>query len=182
MPVTNEADQPWYRQFWFWFLMTPLLVVMLVVLTFVGISLFYADDLVVDSYYKEGRTINQSFEQEARAHELELKADLQFDQVTGEVLLNLESNQDLPPELLLAIDHPVSADFDERIRLREISPGYYRGDLTRPLEYRWYLTLLPELDPAERRQADWLLRGEIDFAIGDSTQLKAPTPGADQDQ
>ncbi len=180
MPINNEADQPWYRQFWFWFLMTPLMVVMVVVLTFVGISLFYADDLVVDSYYKEGRTINQSFEQEARAHELGLKAELRFDQVTGEVLLDLEANEDLPPQLLLAIDHPVSADFDERILLREINPGYYRGDLTRPLEYRWYLTLLPEMDPAQRRQADWLLRGEINFATGDSAQLKAPTPGAGQ--
>lgn len=180
MPKTNEADQPWYRQFWFWFLMTPLMVVIVVVLTFVGVSLFYADDLVVDSYYKEGRTINQSFEQEARAHAMELKAELNFDQITGEVLLSLHANEDLPPQLLLAIDHPVSADFDERILLREVNPGYYRGDLTRPLEYRWYLTLLPELDPTLRRQADWLLRGEMDFARGDTTELKAPSPGADQ--
>lgn len=169
----HPDNGPAYRQPWFWFVMTPLMVVVCVSLSLVTVSFFYADDRVVDNYYQHGRTINQSFGQEARAHELGLAAVLRFDQQSGEVLLDLRANapQDLPDELLLMIDHPVSAELDQRVTLRAVRDGVYRGDLITGLDHRRYLTLLPEHEAGQLRSAEWLLRGEIQFEQVDRIEL-----------
>ncbi len=164
---------PWYRQPWFWFVMSPLIVVICVVLTFVTVSVFHADDRVVDNYYKQGRTINQSFEQEARARALNLVAEVAFDPVTGEVLLDLSGEADLPDVLHLMVGHPVNADQDQRVLLQKVREGRYRGDLTAAVSHRRYLTLLPEHDVTQMRSAEWLLRGEIDFGQRDTIELRA---------
>lgn len=161
MTDSSHDIAPWYRQPWFWFVMSPLIVVVVVSLSFVTVSIFLADDRVVDNYYKQGRTINQSFEQEARARALGLSADLRFDQVSGEVLLSLSGEGTLPTRLYLNIDHPVSAEQDQHLILQRVSEGEYRGDLEMPLTHRRYLTLLPEHDVEQLRSAEWLLRGEI---------------------
>ncbi len=163
---------PWYRQPWFWFVMSPLIVVIFVVLSFVTISVFYADDRVVDNYYKEGRTINQSFEQEARAQALNLRAEVAFDMVTGEVMVSLTGDGARPDVLHLMVGHPVNADQDQRILLKKVQGGRYRGDLTTALSHRRYLTLLPEHDVNQMRSAEWLLRGEIHFDQQDHIELR----------
>ncbi len=175
MSDTNDSG-PAYRQPWFWFVMTPLIVVVCVSLSFVTVSLYHADDRVVDNYYQQGRTINQSFDQEARARELGLLANLRFDQQTGEVLLRLEASPErsapLAERLLLMIGHPVDADRDQRVELVQVREGVYRGDLVRALSHRRYLTLLPELEPERMRDAEWLLRGEIQFENTDRIELR----------
>lgn len=162
---------PWFRQPWFWFVMSPLIVAIFVVLSFVTISVFHADDRVVDNYYKQGRTINQSFEQEARAKALNLRAEVEFDMVSGEVLLNLSGEDPLPEVLHLMIGHPVNADQDQRVLLQKVRDGRYRGDLTSTLSHRRYLTLLPEHDVSQMRSAEWLLRGEIQFEQSSRIEL-----------
>lgn len=176
--INDERDkQPWFRQFWFWFVMTPLIVVICVVLTFVGVSFFHADDRVVDSYYKEGRAINQTFEQQARAHARGMVAQLRFDLVTEEVFLELTGEGALPEFLYLTLGHPVEADLDERVHMQQVREGRYRGTFKGQLRHRRYLTLLPEVTPDQIRDADWLLRGEINFANADRVELSAPASG-----
>lgn len=175
---SNSATDiaPWYRQPWFWFVMSPLILVVCVSLSFVTVSVFYADDRVVDNYYQQGRTINQSFAQDTRARELELAAELRFDQQTGEVLVQLEGQGQLPQELQLLIGHPINAEADQSVALKELRDGYYRGDLSGPLSHRRYLTLLPAEGAGQIREADWLLRGEIDFERGQSLQINPTEP------
>lgn len=171
--MTQTTDiGPWYRQPWFWFVMSPLIVVIGVSLTFVGISIFHADDRVVDNYYKQGRTINQSFEQEARARALNLAAEVEFDPVTGEVFLALSKDGPMPERLLLLIGHPVSAERDQRIVMNAVRDGYYRGDLAAPLSHRRYLTLLPEYPSDNLNAAEWLVRGEIHIDRSLTAQLR----------
>ena len=162
---------PWYRQPWFWFVMSPLIVVICVSLSFVAVSVFHADDRVVDNYYKQGRAINQSFAQDRRAGELNLDARLRFDRQTGELLVQLEGKGSLPEQLHVLIGHPVNAEADASVRLTQLRSGYYRGDLTGPLEHRRYLTLMPTEGAEQIGKADWLLRGEIDFNRQDSVRL-----------
>ena len=55
---------PWYKQFWPWFfILVPVITLMMG-----GLMLYLAintqDSLVVDDYYKEGRTINASLARE----------------------------------------------------------------------------------------------------------------------
>lgn len=168
----THDEGPWYRQGWFWFVMSPLLVVIVVSLTFAGISIFYADDRVVDNYYQHGRTINQSFEQDARARALGLSAEVRFDRVSGEAFVTLDSEASLPETLHLRIGHPINAERDQRVTLQRVREGHYRGDLVAPVDHRRYLTLLPEHEPGNLRSAEWLLRGEIRFEQGDSVRLR----------
>lgn len=176
--MTQRSDNgPAYRQPWFWFVMSPLIVVICVSLTFAGISIFYADDRVVDNYYKQGRTINQSFAQEARARELGVTADVRFDQATGEVMVVLSKVGAMPEELNLMVGHPVNADQDQHIVLQPLREGYYRGDLTAALSHRRYLTLLPAYEGENLRSAEWLLRGDIQFELGQQAQLKPTDRG-----
>ncbi|WP_347331270.1 FixH family protein [Marinimicrobium locisalis] len=173
--MTQDSDSgPAYRQPWFWLVMSPLIVVICVVLTFVGVSLFHADDRVVDNYYKQGRTINQSFAQEERARELDVQANVRFDQITGEVIVNLSKEGAMPEQLYLMVGHPIDAEQDQHIELQPVRAGYYRGDLSTALSHRRYLTLLPEYEGESLRSAEWLLRGEIQFELDSQTQL-APT-------
>ena len=71
-PLNDKDDGPWYKQFWAWFILTPLIVVVLVWIPFLTIVVKNADDTVIDNYYKEGRMINQRADQDRRAQTLGL--------------------------------------------------------------------------------------------------------------
>lgn len=184
--ISNDQDQdvaPWYRQFWAWFVLAPLVLVIVVASFTVSIAFRYADDVVSDNYYKDGRMINQVLEQDDAARALALQGSLQIDNALGEVHVRLSANAALSDSLLLLFSHPVAADNDQQLVLRQIAPGYYRADLTAPLSYRWYLRLLPlaahasqipeDVDRLEHTAA-WRLGGEIDLALGDTIQFSSP--------
>src|SRR5690625_2848431 len=126
MPTQQRQDrdsQPWYRQFWFWFLMTPLIAVVFVVAVLLTVAFYNADDVVLDNYYREGRGVNQVFEQDIRAQQLALSATLNFDRMSGEVLVDISAKDRKSEELLLLMDHPVSARLDQRVYLGEFEHG-----------------------------------------------------------
>lgn len=170
----NQPDEkilPWYRQFWFWFIFGPLIFIILMCIVTVTIAFKNSDDVVTDNYYKVGRMINQTFSQDQKAAELNLAALVKFDLLTGEVSVSLTGNHSFPKQLLLFLDHPAKANKDQSILLTEISAGNYRGDLRAPIEYSWYLSLVPESDVNRRKQAEWLLNGQIDVAKTPETRL-----------
>lgn len=163
--------QPWYRQFWLWVVLAPLITVVCVSTVMVSIAFRHADDVVTDNYYKHGRMINQSMAQDRRALELNLAANLRFDRATGEVFLQIPVQAAVPEKLLLLLDHPFEADLDQQIILQQASPGHYRGELDSVPEFAWYLMLMPELNKAERKSAEWILSGHINFSVGESAEL-----------
>lgn len=173
--LVDEANKPWYRQFWFWFVFSPLIYIIIMCSVTVTIALKGADDVIIDNYYKEGRMINQALEQDKRAHALGLLGDVSFDRTTGEVSLKIANPptdaQLMPQQLLLMMGHPVKAAKDQLILLTAIAPGKYRGELHAEPAYSWYLTLYPVKDLAQRNEAPWTLSGEIDFRAADTTRL-----------
>jgi uncharacterized protein len=169
---TEQDVKPFYRQFWFWFVFTPLIVVVCVSLTMVTVAFRHADDVVIDNYYKEGRMINQTMEQDRRALELDLTAQLRFDRTTGEVFVQIPSRDAVPAQLLLLLDHPFEADLDQQVVLQQTSSGHYRGELETNPRNNWYVSLLPVLDKSQRKSAEWLLSGEINFAVSDEARLQ----------
>lgn len=176
---TNETNEeivkPWYRQFWFWFVFSPLIYIVIMCSVTVTIALKGADDVIIDNYYKEGRMINQALEQDKRAQELGLSGDLNFDRTTGEISLTIANAPTdaalMPEELLLMMGHPVKAAKDQLITLTAIAPGKYRGELVSEPDYSWYLTLYPVKDLALRKEALWTLSGEINFRDAEKTSL-----------
>ncbi len=152
----REHDEgPWYKQFWAWFVFTPLIVVVIACSITVTIAFKTKEDVVVDDYYKVGKMINQSFVPEQRARELGIVADLIFDSETGEVIAEVEGTED--ESLVLSFSHPVNADLDQYVTLKHITGTRYRADASLPENGRWYLRLSEISDAGEEV---WRLQGE----------------------
>jgi hypothetical protein len=173
MDESTEKVLPWYRQFWFWFIFGPLIFIIIFCAFTVSIAYRYSDDVVTDSYYKTGVMINQKLQQDERAASLDLSARVKFDSATGEVLVSLKGNGALPKQLMLFLDNPVKSAKDESLLLKEIGLGEYRGELPTALEYSWYLSLVPGSGANIRKQAEWLLSGDINLAKTSETLLQS---------
>ena len=163
---------PWYRQTWAWFVLSPLILVVLVCTVLVSVAYKKADDVVIDNYYKEGRMINQRIEEDRLAKEAGLGAQLRFDMLTGEVLLSLSAQDQsiFPSVVMLHLDHPVEADFDLQVELHNIAPGRYRADLENALAHRWYVRLMPKIT-ADNAGQFWRLVGEVNLTDSDVLKL-----------
>ncbi len=170
---TAEVILPWYRQFWFWFVFGPLIFIILLCSVTVSVAFNFADDVVTDNYYKSGLMINQTLKQDETAAALHIVAQVSFDRATGEVLVSLSGDHAFPKNLLLFLDNPVKSKKDQSVLLTETSAGQYRGELASPVEYSWYISLVPESDVAKRKQAEWLLSGEINFSKMQETRLQS---------
>ena len=174
----EEMTGPWYRQPWAWFVLTPLIVVVVACAFFVSLAFRHADDVVTDNYYKEGRMINQRLEQDQRALQMGLSGELAFDLEVGEALLSLSADpaaqHHMPGQLLVLLNHPTSARLDRQIVLNRVRPGHYRADLESRLQHKWYVLLLPTLEAEKHKQAAWRLTGEIDFQRQHTLAFNAP--------
>jgi uncharacterized protein len=173
MNDTTEIVLPWYRQFWFWFVFGPLIFIIIMCGFTVSIAFNNSDDVVTDNYYKVGRMINQTLSQDEKAAVLGLVAEVKIDQQTGDVMVSLSGKHNSPKQLLLFLDNPAKANKDQSILLTEIAAGEYRGVLSAPIQYAWYLSLVPESDPSRRKHTEWLLTGEIDIAKTSQTRLQS---------
>lgn len=173
MHPDTEDNTPWYRQPWAWFLLTPLIVIVLVMAVLISIAVRWSDDVVVDNYSREGRMYNERLEQDQRARDLNLQAQLEVDPEAGEVWLTLTGERS-PDNLMLLIQHPTEADLDQAIRLSRVGAGRYRGDLDYPLAHHRYLQLFAGDSAAQRTAAEWRLKGELDFSLAQSVLLSAP--------
>jgi hypothetical protein len=139
--------RPWFRQFWPWFLIAlPGAVVIASVYT-LYLAVLHSDDLVVDQYYKDGLAINRQLEQQQRAAILGITARFTITpqqatvQLTGPVAAST---------LELAFSHPMEADRDFRIVLRQVAPGVYTGLLETAVKSRWHWQLRDPGDSAWR--------------------------------
>ncbi|WP_111641242.1 FixH family protein [Marinimicrobium alkaliphilum] len=164
---------PYYREPGFWLVMAPLIAVFFVVAALLTAAYSGRDHEVIDNYYKQGRLINQTFEQDARAKALGLKADVSFDAEAQRVQVTITraDGESLPGQLLLVMDHPVNENLDQHLVLRRVGAERYEASLDAELVHHWYLTLYPELDLAQRRSAPWRLRGAIAFSESYNTEL-----------
>ncbi|MGH1373867.1 MAG: FixH family protein [Cellvibrionaceae bacterium] len=180
-PLDDKDDGPWYKQFWAWFILAPLIIIMIVWIPFLTIVVKNADDTVIDNYYKEGRMINQRVDQDRQAKALGLAGELFLDLDVGDILLTLTSTDaayQLPQEVLLHLDHPVEADNDLSIRLRQTTPGRYQAELQQRIQNRWYIRLLPPVKNAEEVGSShpdkiknlaggvWRITGDMDLSKG----------------
>jgi len=175
MNQTTEQILPWYRQFWFWFIFGPLIFIIIFCGFTVSMAYHYSDDVVTDNYYKSGLMINQTLKQDETAASLHLQAHVKFDQTTGEVVVSLTGQHASPKALLLFLDNPVKSSKDQNVVLTEVSMGQYRGELKAPAEFSWYLALVPTDDVNKRKDAEWLLTGEINLSKTTETHLQSRT-------
>ena len=145
---------PWYRQFWPWFLiLLPGTAVVASLYTLI-IANQYADDLVVDEYYKEGLAINRQLKRQNEARVLELKATFTSQQRQLDIQLEgpIEASQ-----LRLLLSHAMESDQDFAVPVQQIGRGHYRVLLPQVLKGRWHWTL------DEGVSSHWRLDGDHFF-------------------
>jgi len=168
-----QKQSPWYRQFWPWFLIALPLCVVIAGFNMLYIALKYPHSMVDDQYYKEGLAINQSLDQDRRAAQLNLSAEIVFrplnDSDNAQLEVSLSGLESYPEELTLLLLHPGSQSLDQSLALKQLTAGRYSAQLTRQYQHRYYLRLQPT-------DKSWRLNGVIDFQDGGGTamsQLKA---------
>ncbi|WP_355659737.1 FixH family protein [Halomonas salifodinae] len=169
--MESHPVSPWYKQFWPWFMLIILGASMISSTTFLVLSIRTADGIVQEDYYEHGRSINMVLAKQQRAAELGLSARLQVDDLTGDVLLDLDGDS-RPETLALRLIFPTQDDRDQELTLRHQQGGRYIAQLDERLAYRWYLQLQPTGESPE-----WRLIGEARFPDEASVSL---TPGLNQ--
>lgn len=145
MRPPREDTEPWYKQFWPWFLISlPLSVVIASIVT-INLAIDSNDGLVSDDYYKEGLGIHRNADSAARAKALGISGALTYAADTG--ALNLALDRPLPeaPGLLsLSVTHPTRPDSDSLGQLTAIGEGRYAGRIEPLGPANWKLSLQPE--------------------------------------
>lgn len=141
----DASVQPWYKFFWAWFIVAILAASVVLGLTLVVIAVKHQDTLVADNYYEAGKGINRSLERERLAKQLQIRAEIQNDDLTGDVIVRL-SGQSQPERLTLNLISPTQPEKDRQLELMRnpSDPNLYTGQLTDPVDGRRFVEILGE--------------------------------------
>ena len=134
---------PWYKQFWPWFLIAVPMSSFIVGFTVLHLAINTSDSLVVDDYYKEGRTINARLDKIENAKKLNISTGLAIS-TDGKIALSFDSGQPRSSEALkLTFYHVTLKNRDIEVLLTSDASGVYRGFTEQLLQGKWRITLLP---------------------------------------
>ena len=165
MRPPREDTEPWYKQFWPWFLIAlPASVVVASIVT-INLAIESDDGLVSDDYYKEGLAIHKDADSATRAKALGIAGTLRYDADTGAVSLMLENlGQGGKSVLSLEVVHPTLPDQDQTIQLSPLDGARYAGRLEPLGPAQWKLSLRP----ADR---SWRIQGRLPQPGNGETRL-----------
>nr|WP_086940105.1 FixH family protein [Thaumasiovibrio occultus] len=158
--------QPWYRQFWPWFLIAlPTCAVVASISTFI---IFNNNpvSLVAEDYYKRGKAINVDFSRVDVATERGLQAWVSLDGPKGYLRLD---KGDLPffPALRVIFSHRTLEGRDTSAMLQPDAAGTYRFTLDKALEGPWHLKV-------ESVDKEWLLQRNVAFPTEHEVAIHSP--------
>lgn len=150
----REDVEPWYRQFWPWFIMALPASAVVAGLITLYIATVNRDTLVRDDYYKDGLAINQDLARSRRAGELGIRAELAYDPASGDLALSTTGVPAGTERLTLLLVHPTLAEFDLSTLASRGADGLYRARVPLLGPGNWRIQLLPE-------DLDWRLEGRL---------------------
>ena len=155
--LPNHDTQPWYRQFWPWFLISLPATVVVAGFVTLYIANKYSDDLVADEPYKDGLAINIQLEKKLVAEQRGIEASFQFLGEGAEQRVDIQlAGETDGEELILTLSHPLEADRDFTVPLQYSGSGRYVGRLTQAVAPRWHWTLV------STGTTPWRLDGSIE--------------------
>lgn len=157
---SDTPVQPWYKEFWAWFIISILVFSVVLGLSLVYIAVNGGDTLVVSNYYDAGKGINQSLEREKLAERLGIRGELTLDNQTGTAKLILEGTSH-PQLLTLNLISPTQAEKDRRIILQPIDSNLYQGVLPDEIGGRRFVEVL-----GMETDKEWRLFEEEELASG----------------
>ena len=123
--MQREDTDPWYRQFWPWFIMALPASAVVAGLYTVWIAMQTTDSLVVRSDSGINVVTEQNTAAELEADRLGLSAIVAINPETGAVIVTMSStaNVELPDSLQLRMRHPTMASRDANIELVRAMPN-----------------------------------------------------------
>ncbi len=150
-----EDLEPWYKQFWPWFLMSlPGSVVVACMIT-IYIAITTSDGLVDDDYYKEGLAYNRIVASDQKAASIGRSGELLINPDNSSFEIRLQGEQ-LDDKVMVKFAYATLDDFDMEIIVSHIGNGIYRGNYTKLIEGKWLIKIQPE-------DKDWRIRGILQY-------------------
>jgi hypothetical protein len=155
MRPPREDTEPWYKQFWPWFLISlPLSVVIASIFT-INIAIQTDDGLVSDDYYKEGLGIHKDADSSTLAKTLGIAAAVRFDPETGAITVTFDKPLPVQGDVLsLKVTHPTRPNQDQLVQLTPSDGLAYLGRLDPLGPARWKLELRPD-------DRSWRIEGRL---------------------
>ncbi|HDX8365192.1 TPA: FixH family protein [Aeromonas dhakensis] len=131
-------SQPWYRQFWPWFIIALPTAAVIGSISTAIIASKDGVNLVAEDYYKQGKEINQDLSKFDRAEALNIHIALE---VNGNELTLKPLSGDIPAgqALYLSLFHPTLAGMDSEYMVTADGNGVYRLLLDKPLTGKWHV-------------------------------------------
>jgi hypothetical protein len=165
----NETSsiQPWYKQFWPWFLIAfPLTAVIGSMIT-IKIAFTDKDGLVKDDYYKQGLAMNQDKARKRYAENLGLEAQGRVNVDTGSVTIILnDAAIGHYDKLNITMIHPTRSHNDMSIPVHKSDNNTYVGHMLHdPKPGHWWIRLSPEVN-------NWYIEGRVKLPENQALQLK----------
>jgi len=146
--MEREDTDPWYRQFWPWFIIALPASAVVAGLYTLWIAVQTTDSLVVRSDDGMNVVTERNLAAEQEAIRLGLSAVLEVNSDTGAVVVTMSSlpGVDLPTSLQLRMRHPTMASRDAVIELLRAIPNSsgdpaWAGHFIKPPVGRHYVTL-----------------------------------------
>jgi hypothetical protein len=129
--MQREDTEPWYRQFWPWFIMALPATAVVAGLYTLWIAMQTTDSLVVQTDEGLNVVTERNTAAEHEASRLGLSALLDINPETGAVVVTVSANAnvELPSSLALRMRHPTIASRDANVELLQAIPNS-RGDAT----------------------------------------------------
>lgn len=166
----HEYDEgPWYKQFWLWFMLVPLFILVLASFYLLYLAITTNDGVVVDNYYRDGKGYVVRQEEDAFARAMELQADVRWKSDTLSLQLDGRLTP-LPEQLELLIIFPTNDDFDVTVIMDHRGLGEYVGQLPEPVSGRRLLQVHPL-----NTDTEWRLHADVEVPpSGDLVLLPKP--------
>ncbi len=159
--MSDHDEQPWYKQFWPWFIIALPASAVVASLYTVTLAFRTTDSLVTDATDGMDVVAERHLAAESAARELGLDATLNIDLASGAITAVIESDadEDWPSALSLEFSHPTNAGRDVEIALSAALPDddgnrVWAGHFVSIPNGRHYVVLMPEAT------AEWRLNGE----------------------
>ena len=148
-------EQPWYKQFWPWFLITLTVGVSLLTVVRVLILTNQSVHLVTEDYYKKGKGINIDISRVSTAKDLGLSASVSSEGST--IVIQFEKGQlEHYPAITAMFAHRTLPDRDFTQLITSDARGHYRLTLDNELQGPWFIELTPH-------DEKWLIQGRVEF-------------------
>jgi hypothetical protein len=164
--MQREDTDPWYRQFWPWFIMALPASAVVAGLYTVWIAMQTTDSLVIQSDDGMNVVTERNMAAEKQARRLGLSALVNIDPQTGAVVATVSTaaNVEMPDFLSLRMRHPTMASRDANVELLQAMPNSrgeatWAGHFITPPAGRYFITLSSA--NSWRLSAEWSGQAQI---------------------